>query len=196
MNKETGLHMPKLHILITSTRPTRVGPAIATWLEKKARDHGGFETELVDLASFSLPVFDESEHPLKQLYEHDHTKNWAAKVSEADAFIFVLPEYDYFTPAALVNAIQFLSKEWNYKPLGLASYSTGISGGLRSAQTTKLLVTSVKMMPMAETLAIPFLNQYMTESGEFTGNELFDASAQKLLDELLRWTNALKTLRS
>lgn len=170
--------------------------AIAAWFFKKAESHGGFEIELVDLASFKLPVFDEPEHPLKQLYAHDHTKKWAAKVSEADAFAFIVPEYDYFTPASLVNAIQFLSKEWNYKPLALVSYSTGISGGLRSAQTTKLLATSVKMMPMAETLAIPFLNQYITESGEFIGNEMFDANAGKLLDELLRWTGALKTLRS
>jgi len=187
---------PKLHVLIASTRPSRVGPALAAWFEAEAKLHDGFDTELVDLASFALPVFDEPEHPLKQQYQHEHTKRWAAKVSEADAFIFVLPEYDYFPPSSLVNAIQYLAKEWNYKPLGLLSYSTGISGGLRSAQITKLLATSVKMMPMAETLAIPFLNRFINDNGKFVGDEHAKKSATGLLDELLKWTTALKTIRA
>ncbi len=58
--------MPRLHILITSTRPTRVGPAIATWFQKKAENHGGLDVELVDLASFDLPVLDGPEHPTTQ----------------------------------------------------------------------------------------------------------------------------------
>jgi len=187
--------MPKLHILIASTRPTRIGPAVAAWFEGQAKTHTGFDVELVDLASFGLPLLDEPEHPMKQLYQHDHTKKWAAKVSEADAFIFILPEYDYFTPASLVNAIQALSKEWNYKPVGMVSYG-GLSAGLRSAQMTKLLATSVKMMPMAETVAVPFVGKRLDDNGEFTSDEMLDASATKLLDELLRWTRAMKVLRS
>lgn len=187
---------PKLHILITSTRPTRVGPMFASWLKEAADRFDGFEVEVVDLADFNLPVFDEPNHPLMQQYEHEHTKKWSAKVSEADAFMFVLPEYDYFTPASLVNAIQYLSKEWNYKPVGFLSYSIGVSAALRSVQTTKQLVTSVKMMPMSEAIAVPFLKNLVNEKGEFVAGEINEKAAQANLAELLKWTVALKTMRA
>ena len=59
---------PKLHIIIGSTRPGRVGPGIAQWFSEFTAEHGKFEPVLVDLAEFNLPVFDEPEHPMKQNY--------------------------------------------------------------------------------------------------------------------------------
>ncbi len=187
---------PKLHILITSTRPNRIGPIPAAWLEDAAKRHDQFDVELVDLAAFNLPVFNEPKHPMMQQYEHEDTKRWAAKVSEADAFMFVLPEYDYFAPASIVNALQYLSKEWNYKPVGFLSYSVGISAGLRSLQVTKLLVTSLKMMPMAEAIAIPFISKMINESGQFMPEEITEKAAITNLDELMKWTVALKSIRT
>src|SRR4051812_2913821 len=84
--KENLLSNPsplKLHVVICSTRPPRVGPAIAKWFHQVAAEHGQFDVELVDLAAFDLPVFDEPEHPRLQRYQHQHTKAWSAKVSEA-----------------------------------------------------------------------------------------------------------------
>lgn len=187
---------PKLEILITSTRPTRQGPAFAVWLEDAARRHNQFDVELVDLADYHLPVLDEPAHPMMQQYEHEHTKHWAAKVAEADAFMFVLPEYDYFTPASLVNALQYLVKEWYYKPVGFLSYSVGVSAGLRSVMATKLLVTSLKMMPMTEVIAIPFYGRLLNESGQFAADEITEKAAVLNLDELLKWTVALKGIRT
>jgi hypothetical protein len=37
------------------------------------------------------------------------------------AFAFVIPEYNYFPPIPLVNAIDYLVAEWTYKPAGLVS---------------------------------------------------------------------------
>ena len=37
----------KLNVIITSTRPGRVGPSIAQWVYERAVEHGGFEVELV-----------------------------------------------------------------------------------------------------------------------------------------------------
>ncbi len=97
-------------------------------MEEIARADGRFEVELVDLADFHLPVFDEPAHPRLQKYEHEHTKRWAKSVESADAFLFVAPEYDYFPNAALVNALQYLSVEWAHKVAGIVSYG-GASGG-------------------------------------------------------------------
>ena len=85
---------PKLHVIISSTRPGRLGPSVARWRwsEGFARAHGGFETALVDLAAFGLPVFDEPEHPLARQYRHEHTRRWSESVAAADASAFMLPE--------------------------------------------------------------------------------------------------------
>ena len=185
----------KLHVVIASTRPTRKGPAVARWLEEFARGHGGFEPILVDLAAFNLPVFDEPKHPSLRQYEHEHTKKWSASVAAADALVFVMPEYNYFPPPSLVNAIDYLVAEWTYKPAGLVSYG-GVSGGLRAAQALKLLLTTLKVMPVPDGVAIPNFAQFLGEDGAFRANELIEKSAKTMLDELLRWAGALKPLRA
>lgn len=64
----------KLHVILCSTRPGRVGETIARWLHELAVEHGRFDAELVDLAAFNLPVYDEPRHPVLQQYEHEHTR--------------------------------------------------------------------------------------------------------------------------
>lgn len=185
---------PKLHVVVASTRPGRKGPAVARWFEEFARQHGGFEPVLVDIVDFNLPVYDEPEHPLTRRYQHEHTKRWSESVAAADAYAFVLPEYNYFPPPSLVNALNYLVAEWTYKPAGLVSYG-GISGGLRSAQAVKPLLTTLKMMPIPEAVGIPNFGQFMDEGGAFRPNELVDKSATTMLGELLRWAEALKPMR-
>lgn len=185
----------RLHTIIGSTRPGRVGPSLARWFHAFAQRHGGFDAELVDLADFRLPVFDEPVHPRHQQYTHEHTKRWSASVAAADAYVFVTPEYNHAAPPALVNALDYLFREWNYKPCGFASYG-GISGGLRAVQMFHPHVTTLKMMPMTDGVIVPRVQNHISESGEFRSNELIDASAKSLLDELLRWAHALKPLRA
>lgn len=187
--------MPRLHIIIASTRPGRVGPAVAHWFQHYAREHGAFDAHLIDLADFKLPVYDEPHHPRMQDYKHEHTRNWSKSVAAADAFVFVTPEYNYNPPPALVNALNYVYSEWNYKACGFVSYG-GVSGGLRAVQTAKLLVTTLKMMPMVEGVAVPMVAQQLDENGVYAGNALVDDSAQKMLDELAKWTDALATLRA
>src|SRR4051794_21297187 len=114
--------MLNLHIVSVSTREGRVGPPVSAWFLDYARTHGKFNVEFVDLAEIKLPVFDEPRHPRLRQYEHAHTKAWSAVVERADAFIFITPEYNYSTPAPLVNALDYLVQEWAYKPVGFVSY--------------------------------------------------------------------------
>ena len=185
----------KLNIIIGSTRPGRIGPKVASWFHKAALEHGKFEPVLVDLADFVLPVYDEPRHPRLQQYEHEHTKRWSKSVNSADAYVFVTPEYNYFAPPALVNALTYLSKEWAYKPAGLVSYG-GISGGLRAAQSEKLLLTTLKMMPIPEGVPIPLVGQYIGEDGIFAPSDPVAGGATLMLDELHRWAEALKPMRT
>lgn len=186
---------PRLHTIICSTRPGRVGPAVARWFHDFSVRHGKFDAHLIDLADFNLPIYDEPVHPAQQKYQHAHTKRWSESVAAADAYIFVTPEYNYNPTPALVNALNFVYREWNYKPCGFVSYG-GVSGGLRGVQAAKLLVTTLKMMPMMEGVMVPMVSNQLDAEGHFNSNELIDKSATTLLDELLFWTGGLKAMRA
>lgn len=186
--------MLKLHNIICSTRPGRIGPSVAQWFNQYASDHGRFNCSLIDLAEFNLPVYDEPTHPVQQQYEHEHTKAWSKSVAEADAFVFVIPEYNYFTPPALVNALNYVYKEWNYKPCGFVSYG-GASGGLRSTQATKPLITTLKMMPITEGVMVQNPWSRLDDNKTFQSETQIDNSATAMLDELHKWAQALKSMR-
>ncbi len=186
--------MDQLHIIIASTRPGRIGPSVARWFHEVAREHGSFATTLIDLAEVNLPMFDEPKHPVLQQYEHEHTKRWSALVNAADAYVFVVPEYNYGPPPPLVNALNYLVKEWQYKPAGFVSYG-GISGGLRSVQMIKQTLTTLKIMPMVEAVTVPMVQKHMSEGPQFTPSDQHNSAATTMLDELARWSAALKTLR-
>lgn len=186
---------PRLNVIIASTRPGRVGPAFAQWFYDAAVAHGQFDVQLVDLADFRLPVFDEPNHPRMQKYTHEHTRKWAASVASADAFVFVTPEYNFNAPPSLLNALQYLYTEWNYKPASFVSYAHA-SGGLRAVQEVKTLLTTLKIVPLNEQVMVPNFTQTLDENGKFQATQLHNDSAKVALDELLRWTNAIKPLRA
>lgn len=184
-----------LQIIIASTRPGRVGPSVAEWFHEAASKHGAFATSLVDLDCFKLPLYDEPKHPRFRDYQYDHTRKWSASVAAADAYVFVVPEYNFGPPPALVNALNYVYAEWNYKPAGIVSYG-GVSAGLRSAQALKLLLTALRMMPLPEGVGIPNFVQFMDAEKRFQPNDLVASGAKLMLDELLRWGGPLKQMRS
>jgi len=183
-----------LKIITGSTRPGRAGPAVAEWTQAFAREHGKFDAiEPVDLADVNLPLLDEAAHPRLHQYQHEHTRRWSSIVDGADAFLFVTPEYDFFPPASLVNAVQCLLTEWGYKPAGIVSYG-GVSAGLRASQGLRQLLGNVNVHAIPQSLPIPFFSQFIKD-GVFTPNEQTLAGAGLMLDELHRWAGALQPMR-
>lgn len=185
---------PRLHTVIASTRPGRVGSAPAKWFHEFACRHGGFDAHLVDLADFHLPLIDEPHHPNRREYTQEHTRKWSESVNAADAFVFVTPEYNYGPPPSLLNALDYLYWEWQYTAVGLVGYG-GISGGGRSTHAIKPTIATLKMMPIPENVWLPNVFQQIRE-GVFTANEFNEQGAAALLNELLRWTDALAPLRA
>jgi NAD(P)H-dependent FMN reductase len=186
---------PLLQIVLVSTRDHRHGPPVAAWFHRIAEGHGAFAVELVDLAEVALPMLDEPNHPRLRNYQHGHTKAWSGRVDRADAFVFVTPEYNFSTPPSLVNALDYLLHEWAYKPVGFVSYG-GVSGGTRSVQMAKLLVTTLRMMPIVEAVSLPFFTQHIDKStGAFTPPDVQEKAAVALLTELARWEEALRAMR-
>lgn len=186
--------MPRLLVVIASTRPGRVGLPIGQWAAEAARRHDGFDVDVVDLAELNLPLLDEPGHPRMGRYTHEHTVAWSKPVEAADAFLFVTPEYNYGPPPSLINAISYLYWEWAYKAVGFVSYG-GIGAGLRGVQVTKQIVTTLRAMPLSDGVAIPFVAQHLRD-GVFTPTPIMEDTLPFHLDELLRWTNALEPLRA
>jgi NAD(P)H-dependent FMN reductase len=186
--------MPRLTIIIGSTRPGRAGLPIATWFADRARSHGGFDVTVADLAEIGLPLLDEPHHPRLRQYLHQHTKNWSAAVEASEAFVFVTPEYNYGYPAPLKNAIDYLHDEWRDKPVGFVSYG-GVSAGTRAVQQLKQVVTTLRMVPVVEAVSIPFHPQFMGEDGRVQANDIMEQAAGAMLDELMRVEGALRPLR-
>ncbi len=186
--------MPKLMIVTASTRPGRAGLPIAQWFTRRAEGHGGFEIVGVDLADVNLPLLDEPNHPRLRQYIHQHTKDWSAIVDLSGAFVFVTPEYNHGYPAALKNAIDYLHQEWEYKPVGFVSYG-GVAAGTRSVQQLKQVVTTLKMLPVSESVNIPFHTQFIDGEGRLQANEVMERAADDMLDELVRTEAALRPLR-
>jgi NAD(P)H-dependent FMN reductase len=182
-------------IIIASTRPGRVGLPVARWFAQRAREHGGFEIEVVDLAELKLPLLDEPMHPRLRQYTQPHTQRWSAMVDGADAFVLVTSEYNHGYPAPLKNAIDYLNQEWTYKPVGFVSYG-GVAAGTRAMQQLKTVVAALKMVPVPEAVNIPFVARFIGDDGEVHANEIMEQAVDLMLDELLRVQAALAPLRA
>lgn len=185
--------LPKLHVVVCSTRPSRIGPAVAEWFFRHAQEDETVDASLVDLVEVGLPLFDEPVHPRRGDYRHDHTKRWAAIVREADAFAFVAPEYNHGPTPALVNAITYLSSEWAHKPAGFVSYG-GRSGGLRGVQAMKPILSALEMYPTKAGVVVHNVRP-LIEDGTFTPPDSLDGEARGLIRELAQLAVGLQSLR-
>lgn len=120
--------MTRIWIVVGSTRPGRRGEGVALWVRDIAARRSDATFELVDIADFGLPLLDEpAPAAMGPPYRHEHTRRWAATIASFDGFVFVTPEYNHSTCAALKNAIDFLYVEWTDKAAAFVSY--GVSGG-------------------------------------------------------------------
>lgn len=184
----------RLMVIIGSTRPGRVGPAVANWFARRVEEDGRFELDLVDLAELALPFMDEPNHPRLQKYTHPHTIAWAARVEAADAVVFVTPEYNHGFPAPLKNAIDYLQIEWGHKAAGFISYG-GVSAGTRAVQMLKQVVVALRMMPATAAVPIPFIARKIDADGQFQADQPLEDSVAAMLPEMERIARALRTLR-
>jgi NAD(P)H-dependent FMN reductase len=184
---------PTLQIIIASTRPGRTGLPIGLWVRDQAIAHGGFEVQVSDLADVGLPMMDEPNHPSMQQYTKQHTKDWSAVIAAADAFVIVMPEYNHGYTAPLKNAIDYLVKEWAFKPVGLVSYG-GISGGLRAVQSLKPILTGLRLTVLTESVTINHVGS-LVKDGHFTPTEAIARAVTPMLDELARQVPVLRQLR-
>ncbi|OXM56099.1 FMN reductase [Amycolatopsis thailandensis] len=182
-------------LLTCSTRPGALGPAVTRWwLDTVAEQAAESGAELVPVAlgDLDLPFLDEEEHPSSGIYGQEHTRRWSALVDSVDAIVAVVPEYNYGMPATLKNALDYLSAEWAWKPIGFVSYGN-TSAGTRAVQHAKQVVSTLRLVPLGATVAIRIGEA--VSAGRLRADASRDEAGLALLDELVRVANALRPLR-
>ena len=135
--------MLNIGVIVGSTRPGRKAAAIATWVHGLLKSRKDAEFEIVDIEDYKLPLLDEPVPPTMHQYSKAHTKASSEKIAPFDAYIFVTPEYNHSTSAALKNAIDFLFHEWNNKAAGFVGY--GGAGGVRAVENLRLLMGEIEV---------------------------------------------------
>jgi NAD(P)H-dependent FMN reductase len=184
--------MIKIAIVIGSTRPGRKAEAVAHWVHGIATKRSDAEFELVDIKDFNLPLLDEPMPPAAGKYSQPHTRAWAAKVAAFDAYVFVTPEYNHGTSGALKNAIDYLYREWNNKAAGFVGY--GSAGGTRTVEQLRLVMGELLVADVRAQVALSLFTDFENFS-TFKPASIHEKSVNVMLDQVVAWGTALKTLR-
>lgn len=184
--------MLKVAIILGSTRPGRIGEAVAKWVYEIARKRSDAEFELIDIKDYNLPLLDEEIPPSLGKYSQPHTKKWASKIAEFDSFVFVTAEYNHGIPGALKNALDFIYKEWNNKSAGFVSY--GSAGGARSVEQLRLAMAELQIADVRAQVMLSLFTDFENFK-TFKPADFHEKEVNTMLDQVIAWGSALKTIR-
>jgi NAD(P)H-dependent FMN reductase len=185
--------MLKIAIILGSTRPGRNGEAVSQWVYDIANKRNDANFELLDIKDYNLPLLDEPIPPPMGQYTKEHTKTWALKIDSFDAYVFVTAEYNHGIPGALKNAIDFLNKEWSNKVAGFVSY--GGAGGVRSVEQLRLVMAELKVATVRAQVTLSLFTDFENFT-KFKPASFQEKAVNTMLDEVVAWGGALKTLRT
>jgi NAD(P)H-dependent FMN reductase len=184
--------MLKVAIILGSTRPGRNGEAVAKWAYEVARKRRDADFEFVDIKDFNLPLLDERMPPVMGQYTHQHTRTWSEKIASFDAYVFVTPEYNHGTSAALKNAIDFLYHEWTNKAAGFIGY--GGTAGARAVEHLRLVMAELQVATVRAQVGLSMLTDFENFS-VFKPAPHHEGAVNAMLDQVIAWGGALRALR-
>jgi NAD(P)H-dependent FMN reductase len=173
-------------IILGSTRQGRLSPQVGEWVKEIADQRGDANYEIVDIVNFQLPFLGTTDGTEPGIAA------WNEKLANLDGFVFIVQEYNHSITGALKNALDFAREAWNNKAAGIVSY--GSTGGARAAEHLRgimgeLMIADVRVHP---TLSL------FTDFENFTTfkpAELHLKNVNDMIDQVIAWSGALKTLR-
>ncbi|KLT17791.1 NADPH-dependent FMN reductase [Neobacillus vireti] len=188
IKEEESMTTEKLNIgiILGSTRQGRVSPQVGEWVKGIADKRGDANYEIVDIADFNLPFLGTTDGTEPGIAA------WNEKLANLDGFVFIAQEYNHSITGALKNALDFAREAWNNKAAGIVSY--GSTGGARAAEHLRgimgeLMIADVRVHPTLS-LFTDFEN-----GTDFKPAELHLTNVNAMLDQVIAWSGALKTLR-
>jgi NAD(P)H-dependent FMN reductase len=191
--------MTIISVIVGSTREGRFSEKPAKWILKHLKKREGVHAQLLDLRDYPMPFFDQQATPAtpgRAPYDHPAVQQWTAAIAQSDGFVFVTPEYNYGPSAVLKNAIDWVYPEWNRKAAAFVSYGSAL--GARSVQQLRETLVEIQVAPVRSAVHIPVGTLWAHYKGGDVDAGLaeLEVPAEKLIDDLLWWTSALKTARA
>jgi NAD(P)H-dependent FMN reductase len=193
--------MLKLQIIVGSTRPERNADAVLRWVAPVARAQGAFEVEILDLRDWKLPFFQETLATVGDFknptYSDPLVKQWNNKIKEADAYLFITPEYNHSFPGVLKNAIDnvFCSFGFRNKAVAFVGYSIGVAAGVRAVEHLNLVMLETEALPVRTQTLVPFVMNAFDAEGK-PANPILNTGLGIMLEDLAWLAKALKTARA
>lgn len=187
-----------IKIITGSVREGRFNDKAADWIAGELEKQEGVSVEVLDLKEYDMPFFDAPVSPSmkSEPYTNEVVEAFTSKIAEGDAFIMVTPEYNHSTSAVLKNAIDWVGKEWNNKPVAFVGY--GSAGGSRAIEHLRQIIAELQMTPVRNAVHIPGHQYFPVLMGQADAGDLFasfEEDANALTTQLLWWAKALKDVR-
>jgi NAD(P)H-dependent FMN reductase len=157
----------KIGIVLGSTRPHRLGERVSRFVMKTAAAVPGATFEVLDLASYNMPFFDEEIAPWtnRSRTPAPNVARWLSDMAAADGYVFLAPEYNFAVPAVLKNALDFLAHEADGKPASIISYSDTAFGGVIAGHQLQLVLNKPGMLVMPMSLPLVHAETMLNEDG-------------------------------
>ncbi|AXI07751.1 NADPH-dependent oxidoreductase [Oceanobacillus sp. 143] len=185
--------MLKIGIVLGSIRQGRNAEAVTNWTYDFAtKRNDDVEYEIVDLADYKLPFLGQALPEAQQAEAETAIKAWSDKMASFDGYIFVAPEYNHAVGGALKNALDFLKPEVANKAAGFVGY--GSLGGTRAHENLRLILGELQVADVQTALTFSLMTDFVNMS-EFKPADYHAANANGMLDQVISWSRALKTVR-
>ncbi|QCJ44105.1 NAD(P)H-dependent oxidoreductase [Bacillus sp. S3] len=184
--EETKMTKLNIGIILGSTRQGRVSPQVGEWVKGIADKRGDANYEIVDIADYNLPFLGTTDGTEPGIAK------WNEKLANLDGFVFVVQEYNHSITGALKNALDFAREAWNDKAAGIVSY--GSTGGARAAEHLRGILGELKVADVRTHPTLSLFTDFENGS-DFKPAELHLTNVNAMLDEVVTWSGALKTIR-
>jgi NAD(P)H-dependent FMN reductase len=187
----------RILVLYGSYRADRKGIRLADFAVRKLRDRGE-DVELIDAKAIGLPMLDRMLKEYAPGTAPVAMARLGAQIREADAFLFVVGEYNWGIQPGLKNLTDHFLEEWFWRPAGIASYSAGRLGGARSSYAWHNTLSEMGMVVVSSTLTVASIGQTLDQAGEPTGENgaVLERAFARFADDLAWWAEAAKTQRA
>jgi NAD(P)H-dependent FMN reductase len=187
------------HILVLygSYRTGRMGIRLAEFILAGLRARGA-SAELIDAKQVDLPMLDRMYKEYPRGSAPAALEALAAKIRAADAFIFVVGEYNWGMQPGLKNLTDHFLEEWFWRPAAIASYSAGRIGGARSGLLWHGTLSEMGMIVTSSTLTVGPIGATLDAQGAPTGDagRALQGAFPRFADDLAWWTEAARRQRA
>lgn len=181
--------MGKLNLAVVygSAREKRFGQTVGQWVLDQLQTQPAIDVAIVDPRDVNLSLGHAAATPC--------VVELQSKLTAADAFIVITPEYNHGYPAALKLLIDSTGAEWQAKPVAFVSYG-GVSGGLRAVEQLRLVFAELHAVTVRNAVSFANAWQEFDDHGSLRNPARSVASFATMMAQLAWWAQALKAAKS